>query len=70
MKWYDYLILRFQEYKWYLFIPFIVSFIVGAIEYILGHRPNIGLYVFLTVLLLWAFVWIIASVLYRKNLKK
>lgn len=67
MKWYNYLIERFQDYKWYLFIPFAVSFVVGAVEYIIGHTPNIGGLTFLGILAIWAIVWITASVYYIKE---
>jgi hypothetical protein len=70
MKWYDYLILRFQEYRLYVFLPFIAIIIAGAVCIIAGASPKLPTLTFVGLLVAWAIVWIIASVLYRKNLKK
>lgn len=70
MKWYDYIILRLQEYKWYLVTPFFIAMAVGIVEIYIGHTPNIGGMAFFFMLIAWGIVWGIASYLYRKNLKK
>lgn len=69
MKWYNYIIERFQDYKWYLFTPFAFSFLIGAVEFIVGHTPNIGGLTFVGLLILWAIFWIIASIFYKINYK-
>ena len=70
MKWYDYLILRYQEYRWYLYLLFIAVFISGALCIIAGLSPGIPTLTFMGLLVLWGIVWLIASIFYRKNLKK
>jgi uncharacterized membrane protein len=67
MKWYDYIILRFQDYKWFLFIPFAVSFAIGTIYYILNITPNWPTITFVLLLVAWAIVWLIASYFHIKN---
>ena len=70
MKWYEFIILRQDKYRWFLFTPFFAVFAWGAIELFMGINPRIPGMIFLFSLIAWGIVWAIASTLYRKNLKK
>lgn len=70
MKWYDYIILRFQEYKWVVFTPFAILLAIMFVLGILKTPSDIPAYIFVMLLIMWTIIWLIASYFYRKNLNK
>jgi len=70
MSWYDFLILRFQDYKWWLFAPFTVCIAVGAILDLSDISIAVPTYIFLGLLIAWFIIWVVATIFYRHNLKQ
>lgn len=68
MKWYDYIILNLQDYKWFLFAVFVILLAWGSIRLFRGKDARIPTFLFAGLLVLWAIVWIVASIFYRANL--
>ena len=63
------LITKFQSYKWYLFTPFAILILWGAILSAIGKSPKVPALIFSGLFILWCVVWIIATVIYRRGLK-
>ena len=69
MKWYDYII-QWDKCRRWVWPVFFVVFAWGVIHNILGISLRVPGSLLLIILVLWIALWIVATVLYRKNLKK
>jgi len=70
MKWYDYLILEFQSYKWILFILLAMPFGAAVACKFLGLSVKVPTFILVGLFVAWCIFWLIASYLHRKNIKK
>ena len=69
MKWYDYIILKFENYRTFVFLVLICFFFGAMIDYF-TNESFVGLLLFGIAFVFWCLFWLIASYFYRKNLKK
>jgi hypothetical protein len=69
LTWYDYLIVKFQSYKFIVFAPFVILYIWGAVLKVIDKSPAIPTIMLCSLLILWFIIWLVATWLYRKNLK-
>jgi len=63
------IITDFQSYKWYLFLAFAIVFVAGVVLELSGKDGGAAFILFTGMLVLWFIIWMIATVIYRKNLK-
>jgi len=68
MKWYDWVITKFQSYKWYLFSLFVILFVWlvlnDAVFHVNAYVPGFG---FVGLLIVWIIIWVIADYLHKKK---
>jgi O-antigen/teichoic acid export membrane protein len=63
------IITNFQSYKWYIFIAFAIVFVAGVVLELSGKDGGAAFILFTGLLVLWFVIWMIATVIYRKDLK-
>jgi len=71
MKWYEYIITRFRDYKWWVFAPFAVILVLAMISIYIGSDWARGLTIaWLSLFAGWILLWIVATVLYNQHKNK
>ena len=63
------IVTEFQNYKWYVFAPFVLLFSWGVTDKVLGKSPKVPTLLFLGLLLLWCIIWTIGAIDYIKYMR-